>query len=132
MKYQKDPEKLAKEWAYKRTQITSINDTFETIAREAWLAGNAVSNQEWYHIEDFLPDINVQVLVYGRSKSKLAWSVQPARLKKNWLTKADPFIAEFYWEGYEIIDHGGCVDEIDNVSFWMPMPAAPGVKCRKL
>jgi hypothetical protein len=132
MKYQKDPEKLAKEWAYKRTQITSINDTFETIAREAWLAGNTVSNQEWYDIADFLPDIDVQVLVYGKSKSKYEWKVQPAKLKKNWNGWANPFEPEFVWEGYDIIDHDGCVDEIENVTYWMPMPTPPGARCRKL
>jgi len=131
MTLKKDPNILAKEYADNQARFYHPKNTIEKIIEDAWLAGNAVNNQDWYHIEDFLPDINVQVLVYGRSKSKFAWSVQPARLKKNWLTKADPFTAEFYWEGYEIIDHDGCVDEIDNVSFWMPMPAAPGVKCRK-
>ena len=125
MKYQKDLRTLAKEWAYKRTQITGNNDTFESIAREAWLAGNAVANQELFSIKDFLPNPNVQVLVYGKTKSNYKSKVQPAKLKKNWTGGSNPFEPEFVWESYDIIDYDGEVDEIEYVTHWMPMPPEP-------
>lgn len=70
MKYQLDLNVQAREWAEKRTKIITLNDTPAKIAEEAWLAGNAVVNQEWFNVKDFLPDLNQQVIVYGRAKDR--------------------------------------------------------------
>jgi hypothetical protein len=131
MKPQVDLKVQAREWAEKRTKIMLGNDTPAKIAEEAWLAGNAASNQEWLHVRDFLPDLNEQVLVYGRSKSKHEWKVQPAMLKTNWVGKREPFKPEFYWDGYDIIDFDGETDEIVDVEYWMPLPLKPSAKWPK-
>lgn len=137
MKHQKDPSIQAKEWLAARTSFANDSDSIEKIAEkekiaeEAWLAGNAASNQEWLHIKDFLPDLNEQVLVYGRAKSKYEWKVQPAMLKTHWYTKRNPFKPEFYWDGYDIIDLEGETDEVVDVEYWMPMPLKPSAKWPK-
>jgi hypothetical protein len=131
MKYQKDPNIQAKEYVAARIRFTNDNDSIEKIAEEAWLAGNAVSNEEWVNVKDFLPDLNEQVLVYGRAKSKYEWKVQPAMLKTHWYTKRDPFKPEFFWDGYDIIDLEGETDEIVDVEYWMPMPLKPSAKWPK-
>jgi hypothetical protein len=132
MKYQKDPNIQAKEYVAARIRFTNDSDSIEKIVEEAWLAGNAASNQEWLHIKDFLPDLNEQVLVYGRAKSKYEWKVQPAMLKTNWVGKRAPFKPEFYWDGYDIIDFDGETDEIVDVEYWMPLPLKPSAKWPKL
>ena len=131
MKPQVDLNALAKEWAEKRTKFINSTDTYATIAQEAWMVGNAASNQEWWHVKDFLPDLNEQVLVYGRAKSKFEWKVQPAMLKTHWYTKRDPFTPEFFWDGYDIIDLEGETDEVVDVEYWMPLPLKPSAKWPK-
>jgi hypothetical protein len=131
MKYQKDPNIQAKEYVAARIRFTNDNDSIEKIAEEAWLAGNAVSNEEWVNVKDFLPDLNTQVLVYGRAKSKYEWKVQPAMLKTHWYSKRDPFKPEFFWDGYDIIDFDGETDEIVDVEYWMPLPLKPSAKWPK-
>lgn len=80
---------------------------------------------EWISVKDRLPELKEQVLVYGRATMQSIRLVQPAVLKKNYSYAHNPFASEFEWEGFDIIGHDGEVDDVVEVTHWMPLPNPP-------
>lgn len=79
----------------------------------------------WISVKDRLPEIEEQVLVYGRPSLQTCRFVEPAMLKRRRIYGSIPIADEFWWKGYDIIGYDGEVDEIVEVTHWMPLPEPP-------
>lgn len=99
--------------------------TFAHGLRNGFLAGYQAAAGQWISVKDRLPELEEQVLVYGRASMQSIRLVQPAVLKKNYSYQYNPLAWEFEWEGFDIIGHDGEVDDVLEVTHWMPLPEPP-------
>lgn len=130
MKTPEELEKIAEE--YERSITPAIEDADNIFKHErirsfqyGYRAGYQAAAPQWINVKDRLPELKEQVLVYGRASMQRIRLVQPAVLKKNYSYAHNPLASEFEWEGFDIIGHDGEVDDVVEVTHWMPLPNPP-------